>query len=188
LNFLEEKGEKMKKLMVISTLTILLCFTISCQDKEALEKLEEIKAQAELEELNKAVVLQWFDEIGKGNIEKGFEVCAPDYRLYYPSNTATPFTKEQNAEIALQMYQAFPDIVHEIKDIQTFGDKVMVRAVDIATHTNEYQGMPPTGKKFAIGWIIIFRLKDGKIAEAWEEIDSAGFMQQLGMEPVPKRD
>ena len=86
------------------------------------------------------------------------------------------------------MFQAFPDIVHEIKDIEAFGDKVMVRAVDIATHTNEYQGMPPTGKKFEISWIIIFRLKDGKIVEAWEEVDSAGFMQQLGMELVPKKE
>jgi steroid delta-isomerase-like uncharacterized protein len=178
----------MKKLMVISTLTVLLCCTFGCQDKEAMAKLEEVKAQADLEEQNKAVVLQWFDEIGKGNIEKGFEVCAPDYLLYFPSNTTTPLTKEQNTEIALQMFQAFPDIVHEIKDIEAFGDKVMVRAVDIATHTNEYQGMPPTGKKFEISWIIIFRLKDGKIIEAWEEIDSAGFMQQLGIEPVPKKD
>ena len=178
----------MKKLMVIFPLVALLCITFGCQDKEALAKLEEVKAQADLEEQNKAVVLKWFEEIGKGNIEEGFEVCAPDYRLYFPSNTTTPFTKEQNSEIALQMFHAFPDIVHEIKDIAAFGDKVMVRAVDIATHTNEYQGIPPTVKKFEISWIIIFRLKDGKIVEAWEEVDSAGFMQQLGMELVPKKD
>ena len=171
---------------MILPLALILCFMVGCQDKEAMAELEEFKAQAEVEEQNKALVLQLYKELGKGNIEKGFEVFAPDYRLYFPSNTVTPLTKEQNLEIALQTFQAFPDTVHEIKDIVAVDDKVMVRAVDIATHTQEFQGFPPTGKKYEVSWIIIFRFEEGKIVEAWEEFDSLGWMQQLGMEFKPK--
>jgi steroid delta-isomerase-like uncharacterized protein len=161
---------------------------VGCQDKEAMAELEDFETQAKVEEQNKALVLQWYEELGKGNIEKSFEVCAPGYRLYFPSNTGTPLTKEQNLEIALQTFQAFPDTVQEIKDIMAVGDKVIVRGVDIATHSQEFQGIPPTGKKLEVSWLIIFRFEEGKIVEAWEEFDSLGWMQQLGMELKPKEE
>ncbi len=176
----------MKKLCMILPLALILCFMVGCQDKEAMAELEAFKAQAAVEEQNKALVLQLYEELGKGNIEKGFEVCAPDYRLYFPSNTGTPLTKEQNLEIALQTFQAFPDTVYEIKDIVAVDDKVILRGVDIATHTQEFQGFPPTGKKLEVSWLIIFRFEDGKIVEAWQEFDSWGWMQQLGYELKPK--
>jgi len=40
----------MKKFLFLFLLVILLCFTFACQDKEATAKLEEFKAQAEIEE------------------------------------------------------------------------------------------------------------------------------------------
>ena len=178
----------MKKLFMVLPLALILCFMASCQDKEAMAELEEFKAQAALEEQNKALVLQLYEELGKGNIEKGFEVCAPDYRLYFPSNTGTPLTKEQNLEIALQTFQAFPDTVYEIKDIVAVDDKVIVRGVDIATHTQEFQGFPPTGKKLEVSWLVIFRFEEGKIVEAWQEFDSLGWMQLLGYELKPKEE
>ena len=176
----------MKKLCMILPLALIPCFMVGCQDKEAMAELETFKAQAELEEQNKALVLQLYEELGKGNIEKGFEVCAPDYRLYFPSNTSTPLTKEQNLEIALQTLKAFPDTAYEIKDIVAVDDKVIVRGVDIATHTQKFQGFPSTGKKLEVSWLIIFRFEEGKIVEAWQEFDSLGWMQQLGYELKPK--
>ena len=176
----------MKKLYMILPLALILCFMVGCQDKEAMAELEEFKAQAEVEEQNKALVIQWFGKMAKKNFDKAFEPFAADYHLNFPSNTATPLTKEQNYEFAKMMHQTFPDIVNNIKDIMAVGDKVIVRALDTATHTQEFQGILPTGKKFEVSWIIIFRMKDGKIVEAWEEVDWVGFMQQLGMELKPK--
>ena len=176
----------MKKLFMILSLTLILCFIVGCQDKVAMAELEAFKTQAEVVEQNKALVLQLYEELGKGNIEKGFELCAPDYRLYYPSNTGTPLTKEQNLEIALQTFQAFPDTVYGIKDIVAVDDKVIVRGVDIATHTQEFPGILPTEKKLEVSWLVIYRLEEGKIVEAWQEFDSMGWMEQLGFELKPK--
>lgn len=182
-----KKRGNMKKLSMILPLALILCSMVGCQDKDSMAELEKFRARKEVEEQNKALVLHMYEELGKGNIEKGFEVCAPDYRLYFPSNTRTPLTKEQNIEIALQTFQAFPDTVYEIKDIKAVDDKVIVRGADIATHSQEFQGSPATGKKLEVSWLIIFRIEEGKIIEAWEEFDSLGWMQQLGMELKPKK-
>lgn len=178
----------MKKLHMILPLFLILCIMVCCQDKAAMAELESFKSQSVVEEQNKTLVLQMYEELEKGNIENGLAVCAPDYRLYYPSNTSTPLTKEQNLEIALQTFQAFPDTAYEIKDIVAVDDKVIVRGADIASHTQEFQGLSPTGKKLEVSWITIFRFEEGKIIEAWQEFDSLGWMQQLGYELKPKED
>jgi predicted ester cyclase len=176
----------MKKLNMILSLGLFLCFSVGCQDKAEMAELEALRAQAEVEEQNKALVIQLYEELGKGNIEKAFEVFASDYRLYYPSNAESPITKEQNFEMALKTKQAFPDTVYEIKDIVAVGDKVIVRGIDKSTHTQEFQGRPPTGKKLEVSWLSIIRFEEGKIVETWQEFDSLGWMQLLGYEIKPK--
>ncbi len=44
----------MTKLLMILPLALFLCFIVSCQNKEAMAELEAMKAQAEVEEKNKA--------------------------------------------------------------------------------------------------------------------------------------
>ena len=46
-------------------------------------------------------------------------------------------------------------------------------------------GMEPTGRRFAITWIDIFRIEDGKLAEAWLELDVAEFQRQLAGSDQP---
>lgn len=41
--------------------TLILCFTVGCQDKEAMAELEAFKAQAEVEEQNKEIVKRYFE-------------------------------------------------------------------------------------------------------------------------------
>ena len=177
----------MNKICKILPLVLVMCFLFGCQDNEIQAERDAVKAQKEIEEKNKAVVLKWFEKIGKGNIDEAFELFSPDYKLYFPSNTTTPLTKESNRDTAAMMFDVFPDIVHEVNDIFAVGDKVVFRAVDKATHTKEFQSIPATGKKFEVSWMVIFRLEDGKIVEGWEEVDWIGFMQQLGMELAPKK-
>jgi predicted ester cyclase len=42
-------------------------------------------------------------------------------------------------------------------------------------------GMPATGRRYEIEEIHVFRVTDGRIAEHWHQMDSAGLMQQLGV-------
>ena len=46
----------MKRWLVFLPLVILMAFTLGCQDQQAIAELEEMRAQAELEEQSKAIV------------------------------------------------------------------------------------------------------------------------------------
>jgi len=39
--------------------------------------------------------------------------------------------------------------------------------------------IPPANRKFAIGGMVFWRIREGKIAERWAVLDRAALMQQL---------
>jgi predicted ester cyclase len=65
------------------------------------------------------------------------------------------------------------------------GDEVVVRYTAEGTQQGALLGVPPTGKRFRISAISIYRLAEGKVAEQWEQGDLLGLMQQLGVIPAP---
>jgi hypothetical protein len=76
----------MKKLFMILPLTLILCFMVGCQDKSAMAELEEFKAQAALEEQNKAAFRYMMEETDKGNYSAWDEVCSADYVSHWGGN------------------------------------------------------------------------------------------------------
>jgi nogalonic acid methyl ester cyclase/aklanonic acid methyl ester cyclase len=56
---------------------------------------------------------------------------------------------------------------------------VAIRLTASATQTGELMGMPPTGRRYSIGEIHIFRVADGRIAEHRHQLDQVGQMRQL---------
>jgi predicted ester cyclase len=48
------------------------------------------------------------------------------------------------------------------------------------THTGEYYGLAPTGKKITYTAVAICRIVDGKIVEGWGVYDMLDFYKQLG--------
>jgi predicted ester cyclase len=61
----------------------------------------------------------------------------------------------------------FPDLSVEILDQVAEGDLVATRKAIHATHSGDFMGIPPTGKKVIINVIDIIRLKQGKYIEHW---------------------
>ena len=175
----------MKRLYLILPLALILCFMVSCQDKEAMAELEEMKAQAEIEEQNKAMVLRWLEEMDKGNLAIFDEFCTEDYKFHYPSS-AQPLNREQYLQVIKAIHVAFPDYNHTVEDVIAKDDRVVVRATNRGTHKGKFGAMPATGKEFQFSVMSIVRCVDGKAAEVWADGDQLGFYQQLGMELKPK--
>jgi predicted ester cyclase len=71
----------------------------------------------------------------------------------------------------------------EIEDTIAQDDRVAVRLTASATQTGAFMKMPPSGKRYSIGEIHIFRIRDGQIVEHWHQHDQVGMMQQLGVMP-----
>jgi len=172
----------MEKLCMILPLALILCFLVGCQDKEAMAELEEFRAQAALEEENRALVRRTFDELNKQNEAVYQELYAPEYGWYFPANNPTALTREQEAGFVKLLWAAFPDIRWDIVEMVASGDTVLVRFSVSGTHKGEYQGLQPTGKTFETGALWMAHIKDGKLVEVREEADVLGWMQQLGME------
>jgi steroid delta-isomerase-like uncharacterized protein len=176
----------MKKLIMILPLALILCLVVGCQDKEAMAELEEFRAQAEVEEQNKALMRKSFEEWNKGNSEFFMEATTPDYVLYSPSGNPNPMSREEAVKNVKMFWKGFPDISFNIEELIAVGDKIIVRFITRGTHTGEFMGIPATGQKIEFSGIIISRIENGKFVEEWEEMDIMGLMQQLGMELKPK--
>jgi steroid delta-isomerase-like uncharacterized protein len=176
----------MKKFLLVIPLTLILCFMVGCQDKEAMAELEEFKAQAAVEEQNKELVKGLLEELNKGNAEIWRELCAPEFAYYSPSESPEPMSMDETIECFQMAFKGFPDINWKTQDLIAKGDKVIARITQAGTHEGEFRGIPATGNKTKFGVIPIFQFKDGKCIEVREEADFLGFMQQLGFELKPK--
>jgi steroid delta-isomerase-like uncharacterized protein len=176
----------MKKCICAVLLAVLVGLGTGCEDKEAQATLAEIKAQSDLEARNIELIKTLLTELDKGNVDIFLKMLAPDFKYYFPSNSSTPGSREDEMAMAKMMMAAIPDLTHAITEIFAVKDRVVLRFVGQGTHKAELEGIPPTGNKIAISAICIFRIKDGLIVEEIEDADMLGLYQQLGMELRPK--
>jgi steroid delta-isomerase-like uncharacterized protein len=174
----------MKQLCMILPLALVLCFMAGCQDREAMQELEAMKAQAAVEVQNKELVRRYFELMDEGNYSL-LDLLSEDYVAHFPGGT--DFTGREEIKQVVDAYlAAFPDISHFFSDFIAEGDKVVLRYGAKGTQKGAFAGLPPSGKEMEATAIGIFRIKDGKIVEGWIEQDYVGMMQQLGMELKPK--
>lgn len=52
-----------------------------------------------------------------------------------------------------------------------------------ATHTGEFMGIAPTGKRVEIRYMDFWKVRDGKIVDNWVNVDFAHVLHQLGVDP-----
>lgn len=77
---------------------------------------------------------------------------------------------------------SFPDVHMEIVELVAEEDTVVGRFKCSATHLGEWRGQPPTGRRFEdVDEVYFFRLRDGRIADAWGIEDSLSRLRQLGL-------
>jgi steroid delta-isomerase-like uncharacterized protein len=176
----------MKKLLMILPLVLILCFMIGCQDKAAVAELEEFRAQAEVEEQNKELVLRFYEEIDRQNFDAAMAMLAPEFGLYSPSNSPKPRSREESIEALKMALRVSPDTNYGVEESYAVGDRVIARLITTGTHEGDLPGFPATGNKFEYSAIIIVRIENGKIIEEKIEFNELGFMMQLGMELKPK--
>lgn len=79
-----------------------------------------------------------------------------------------------------------PDQHWSIEDMISEEDKVVCRITWSGTHQGEFMGIAPTGKRFSVEHIHIFRITDGKLSEHWAVRDDLNMIRQLGFVPSPE--
>ena len=135
-------------------------------------------------EQNKMNNRRVFEEaFNQGNLAVIDEVCAPNYVLNDPTG---PVRGPAGFKQFITMYRAaFPDLHFTIEEEIAEGDRVVVRWTARGTHWGELMGIPPTGKPATVTVITIARAAaNGKFEEVWNNLDSLGMLQQLGVLPA----
>ena len=131
-------------------------------------------------EENKNIV-RHYQEIYNGNeLDRLTEVVSED--LLTPNIMPDIPQGLEGAKVAHRMMLAgFPDYQTIIEDMIAEDDKVAARIKMTGTHTGEFMGIPPTGRRISFTGIYIARIADGKIVEHWGEEDGVSLLQQLGV-------
>ena len=76
---------------------------------------------------------------------------------------------------------AFDPFRMEVEELITEGDRVVARLTMSGTHSGAHPRMPtPTGRSFVNEAILVFTLRDGKVAEIRGVSDRLGLFFQLG--------
>ena len=133
-------------------------------------------------EANKAIVRRFIDEIFLGgNFESVDALLTEDFT---PHSWGSMQPGRDGLKEAIQrVQQGISDERMTIEDMIAEGDRVAVRLTSSATHTGDFMGMPASGKRYEIGEIHIFRIRDGRVSEHWHQADFMGMMKQLGSSP-----
>ncbi len=137
-------------------------------------------------EENKAIVQRYYDEVLNGrDLSVLDETHAVNHVHHDPSNPADIEGREGTKQRLIELMNAFPDLRYTIKDMIAEGDRVMVRWTVGLTHTGEFEGLPPTGKRAVVQGIYVHRMSGAKMVEDWAIRDTLGLLQQLGVVPSP---
>lgn len=137
-------------------------------------------------EENKAVVRRFFELFEKGDLDGIEALLDPNCTVYRAG--MPPLSRDTFKQHGAMLATAFTDHKVTTEDIFAENDMVCYRGTWSATHHGDFIGIPATGKRVTIGFIVINRVANGKIIENWEEMDKLGMMQQLGVIPSPQMD
>ena len=118
------------------------------------------------------------------------EVLAPNYDRVRGGNFHLAGNARDQGFPAPGMYlrSAFPDRVDVIEEVIAEGDRVGLLFRVTGTHTGNFFGIPPTGKKVDVYEIAMLRIVNGQMVEGWFMMDETALLQQLGAKIPPRKD
>jgi steroid delta-isomerase-like uncharacterized protein len=119
----------------------------------------------------------------QGSLDGLDELATPDFS--YHLNGQAPLDRTRMRSFLAAMRTAFPDWRVETLDLISEAGTVAVRWTGHATHQGVFRGVPPTGRRITVAGMNMYRVAGGRISVEWEQMDSLGMVQQLGLVPPP---
>jgi predicted ester cyclase len=119
----------------------------------------------------------------QGDLTVADEILAPGCIHHAPAPLAPGAEGMKRWVRALRL--AFPDLCALVEDAVAEGDRVVQRMAWSGTHTGEFLGLPPTGRRVNWQLVAIQRLgPDGRCTEHWLSWDQLGLLRQLDVPPA----
>jgi len=128
----------------------------------------------------KQLVREYVERVWNGGDEAALErLTRTDFT--YQLGGQPPRDRAALASFIRETHAAFPDWRVEIADLVAEENIAAVRWHGRVTHSGPFRGIPPTGRTIPVSGINVYRIASGLIAAEWEQTDSLGMVQQLGM-------
>lgn len=133
-----------------------------------------------------ALVSRWLGEVWSGgNLDAIRDLVARDYVLHDFGSGATWSGPDGVRQMIAGIRAAIPDLQVTLQDIIGEEDKVALRWMGRGTHRGEMFGVSATGKPIEVTGTDIYRIRGGRIAEAWSNWDFHGMLSQIGAVTSP---
>ena len=127
------------------------------------------------------VVDEFFADVLNGKDPSAARVLlTPGFRAHHSALKGGTGDAAAVAGLLAGFRSAFPDLHYLVNDHVVDGDRVAVRWTAKGTHHGQFMHVAPTGREVTIAGTDVFRLEDGRIAEAWVCSDMLGLLHQLG--------
>jgi steroid delta-isomerase-like uncharacterized protein len=136
-----------------------------------------------MSEENVALIQHWFEEVWNNRrvylIE---ELLAEDSIAHGLTDIAgnIPRGHEGFKQLFYALTSAFPNLKIIVEDIISENDNVVARCTVKGTHRGDGLGVAPTDKLVEFTGLCMMRVKEGRIAEAWNQFDFMDMYQQIG--------
>ena len=134
------------------------------------------------EKRNKQIVLSFFDDFNKKDLNAAFQYCAPDFTDYGDHTIPKPMPLDSSKSMLSSWMTAFPDFALQDPRAVADGDTVMVWSTDTGTWKGDLMGQKPTGKSFKVQDVDNFIYNsDGKIIVHHNIQPFSSIAKQIGM-------
>jgi predicted ester cyclase len=140
--------------------------------------------RADFEAQNKRTVARLYQEVAnEGRLELLDELAWSDHVEHNPFQQQSQGVEGLKQRISMVRAAFNPRFT--IEHLIAEGDKVAVMWTNEGTHVGEWFGFAPTGKSVTTHGVDIHLLRDGRLAEHWDVVDTTNFLSQVGILPAP---
>jgi steroid delta-isomerase-like uncharacterized protein len=130
------------------------------------------------------VLRAWVEAADAGRFHLFEDYLHPELVVHAPLGLSTEGIDAERG-VWQDALAAMPDLRHAVQEVVASGSTVAARVVVTGTHDGDFGGIPRTGRGFTVDQVLFAHLRDGKIVELWEIVDTASLLTQLGVLPAP---
>ena len=112
-----------------------------------------------------------------GHLERFHELLHDDVIVHAPFGLSTVGLEAETASWQRAL-TAMSELHHDFQAVVIDGEMESARCVVTGTLRGTYGGVSSNGRSFAVDQALFARIRDGKIAELWEIVDTDSVLQQ----------
>ena len=113
-----------------------------------------------------------------GDLERFHALMHDDVLVHAPFGLSTMGLEAEKTSWQHAL-AAMPDLRHAFQAVVTDGEMESARCVVTGTLRGTYGGVSANGKRFTVDQAVFARLRDGRIAELWEIVDTEQLLRQM---------